>query len=113
MAKLKRQVGGSEAADAPNCSRDHENAAAPDRGGMMLARDLKELPVGSRLLWVVGTGVNEVRHPAKLLKCTGDQVEILVNWLDEPPMKRRWSLRTNRPVGTKGRRGSVRLELAR
>ena len=80
----------------------------------MLARDLNELPVGTPLLWIVGEGASEVRHPARLLAHQPtDQVTLLVKFIGQPQERRRWSLLTNQPVGTLGHIGSIRLEIDR
>lgn len=75
--------------------------------------ELKRLPIGTPLTWVIGEGANETRHPAKLVEHLPNQIGILVRFLNKPQQKKRWSLITNLPVGeSRGYVGKVRLELA-
>lgn len=78
----------------------------------MLAENLKRLPNGTRLWWVIGEGISEVRHPAKLVGRRTNQVDLLVYFLDKRQGMRRWSLLTNQPVWeSRGHVGKIRLEL--
>lgn len=80
----------------------------------MLPEQIRSLPTGTLLYWVVGEGQNEVRHRAKLVDRTQNQVGLLVYFTDRLQQKKRWSLITNKPVGQgRGHVGKIRLELAK
>ena len=78
----------------------------------MKVDQLKALPIGTSLYWVVGQGENAEYHPAKVVDHLPNQVGILVYFLEKPQQKIRWSLITNMPVGqSRGHVGRVKLEL--
>lgn len=76
----------------------------------MTVEELRRLPPGTMLSYIYGTGAAEERLQAKVVEHKSGYSGILVYFADKPQQKLRWSTLTNRPVGTKGHLGQVRLE---
>lgn len=76
----------------------------------MTAQDLRNLPPGARLVYVYGQGAAEERHPGRVVAHGPGYTSIVVYFTTKPQALIRWSMTTNRPVGTKGHVGTVRLE---
>lgn len=76
----------------------------------MTAHDLRNLLPGARIAYVFGSGGNEERHPARVVAHGPGYTSIVVYFTTKPQALIRWSIATNRPIGTKGHVGDVRLE---
>lgn len=75
----------------------------------MTVDELRSLPPGTKLVYVFG---KDDRHPAKLLEHSAGWTAVLIYYMNKPQQKVRWSTSTNRPIGTRGYAGTVRLEIA-
>jgi hypothetical protein len=76
----------------------------------MDAQDLRNLPPGAKLVYVFGPGPEEERHPARVVAHGPGYTSVVVYFTTKPQALIRWSMATNRPIGTKGHVGTVRLE---
>jgi hypothetical protein len=76
----------------------------------MTAQDLRNLPPGAKVVYVFGTGDAEERHPARVVAHGPGYTSVVVYFTTKPQALIRWSMITNRPVGTKGHMGTVHLE---
>lgn len=76
----------------------------------MTAQELRGLRPGTRLVYVFGQGEGEERHPARVVAHGVGYTSVVVYFTTKPQALIRWSMATNRPIGTKGHMGTVRLE---
>lgn len=77
----------------------------------MTVDELKALPIGTAVHWVIGPPGAERRLQAKVVKQRRDQTHVLVYFEDEPQQKKRWRHTTNQPVHeSRGHVGRVKLE---
>jgi len=75
----------------------------------MTINELRSLPVGTKLTYVIGEGSYEERHPAKLDRQASYYTGVLVYFTTKPQALIRWSTATNKPIGESFHRGTVRL----
>jgi hypothetical protein len=76
----------------------------------MTPKDLRDLLPGAKLVYVFGSGVGEERHPARVVAHGPGYTSVVVYFTTKPRALIRWSMATNRPIGTRGHLGTVRLE---
>lgn len=77
----------------------------------MTAQELRSLPPGARLVYVFGHGDGEEHHQARVVAHGPGYTSVVVYFTTKPQALIRWSMATNRPIGTKEHIGAVRLEM--